>query len=335
MPTGDAPTDTPEQAAPVAAAAAAKPRYPGVLASLIIIFFGWIFMTKLMAYTLEDATGYQWEYMYLIARFTVAGIVAYLYYVFQPARGEAEYFALQRMPWQAAIRVPIFYFSAFIFTAALGVIIFRTLRTVGVSEETLARSPSSNAAPDLPRLLSALVVAPFCEELIMRGLVLQGLLQRYKPVPAVLLSAAIFGIYHGSVHQGISAFLGGCVLGWVFFQTRSLWVTILMHFSHNAIVAMARGLRAAYRSSLSVPSRESTAPIGGSDTVWELFLFYGVWLLIAWGNWLLLRSCYRTFQQEFFRSNLVVASGTWAEAELELPLTEFKSRRASPPSEPG
>lgn len=88
-------------------------------------------------------------------------------------------------------------------------------------------------------IISTVVLAPLCEEMLCRGLICRGMLARHKPAVAILWSAFIFALMHGNFSQGAVAFGLGILLGWVYWKTHSLWCTIAMHFTNNALsVAM-------------------------------------------------------------------------------------------------
>lgn len=82
-------------------------------------------------------------------------------------------------------------------------------------------------------VLAASIFAPFFEEWLCRGMILRCLLRKCHPAVAILLSAAFFGLIHGNIWQGSVAFLIGCLLGWVYYRTGSLKLTMLMHCVNN------------------------------------------------------------------------------------------------------
>lgn len=83
-------------------------------------------------------------------------------------------------------------------------------------------------------LLCVAVFAPIFEEWLCRGMVLRGLLYKMKPVWAIIVSALFFALIHGNPWQAIPAFLIGCLLGYVYYKTGSLKLTMLMHCVNNA-----------------------------------------------------------------------------------------------------
>lgn len=85
-------------------------------------------------------------------------------------------------------------------------------------------------------ILLSCVYAPFIEEMMYRGIVLNGLLKKYSVKIALFSSSLIFGLMHFSFLQGINAFLIGLIIGYVFIKTKSLYLCIFIHFCNNFIV---------------------------------------------------------------------------------------------------
>ena len=91
----------------------------------------------------------------------------------------------------------------------------------------------------LINLLCVSVFAPFFEEWLCRGMVLRGLLARnVKPVWAILFSAFFFAFIHFNPWQAIPAFMLGCLFGYVYYKTKSLSLTMLMHCVNNTLAVV-------------------------------------------------------------------------------------------------
>ena len=88
-------------------------------------------------------------------------------------------------------------------------------------------------------LLSVCIFAPLFEEWLCRGFVLRGLLQKTNPAVAIAASALFFAVIHGNIWQGVPAFAIGLILGYVYYKTGSLKLTMLMHCANNAVAAFA------------------------------------------------------------------------------------------------
>lgn len=81
------------------------------------------------------------------------------------------------------------------------------------------------------------LVAPFCEEVLFRGVLMKEL----KPLGknfAIVTSAMVFGLFHDDVVQGTFAFLFGLILGFVAMEYSLVW-SIALHIFNNAILSGA------------------------------------------------------------------------------------------------
>jgi sodium transport system permease protein len=91
-------------------------------------------------------------------------------------------------------------------------------------------------------LLLAVALTPaVCEELVFRGVLLQGLGRSMTMARTVVVSALIFGAFHLSFETAVR-FLPtvwlGLLLAFVVWHTRSLYTGMLMHFVNNAAVVV-------------------------------------------------------------------------------------------------
>ena len=83
--------------------------------------------------------------------------------------------------------------------------------------------------------LYASILAPVSEELIFRGYILQTL-RPYGKEFAIVLSAFLFGIFHGNLLQTPYAFLMGLVLGYVTVEYHIGWA-VALHVFNNLVLA--------------------------------------------------------------------------------------------------
>ncbi len=81
-------------------------------------------------------------------------------------------------------------------------------------------------------------LVPLTEELLFRGLLFRWLRQRLDFWPAAFVSAAVFGIAHGSADKVVIAGLLGLPLAWLFEKSRSLAPAILLHQTYNSLALM-------------------------------------------------------------------------------------------------
>ncbi|MCG6970847.1 MAG: CPBP family intramembrane metalloprotease [Gammaproteobacteria bacterium] len=83
------------------------------------------------------------------------------------------------------------------------------------------------------------LVAPVVEEMLFRGLILRGFMNNYSPVKSILLSSLLFAAFHLNVYQFVTAFIVGCLLGWIYIKARSLWPCIIHHALINSTAFMS------------------------------------------------------------------------------------------------
>ena len=77
------------------------------------------------------------------------------------------------------------------------------------------------------------IFAPIFEEWLCRGMVLRGLLTKMKPVWAIVISALFFAVIHANPWQALNAFMIGLLMGYVYYKTGSLILTMIIHFVNN------------------------------------------------------------------------------------------------------
>ena len=88
-------------------------------------------------------------------------------------------------------------------------------------------------------IISIAIMAPLVEELLFRGAI-QGYMLRkgIKPLHAILIASAIFGIVHMNPIQIPFAFAIGLIFGWLYYRTGSVVPGIIGHFINNSIACL-------------------------------------------------------------------------------------------------
>ena len=88
-------------------------------------------------------------------------------------------------------------------------------------------------------IISITIMAPLVEELLFRGAI-QGYMLRkgIKPLYAILIASAIFGIVHMNPIQIPFAFAIGLIFGWLYYRTGSVIPGIVGHFINNSIACI-------------------------------------------------------------------------------------------------
>ena len=117
--------------------------------------------------------------------------------------------------------------------------------------QTFQKLLSASSPERFAWLILLIAVTPaICEELVFRGVLLQGLARELPMRRAVVGSAVIFGAFHLSFETVIrflpTAWLG-LLMGYVVWHTRSLYTSMLMHFLANGaavVLVSTTGLQA-------------------------------------------------------------------------------------------
>lgn len=77
------------------------------------------------------------------------------------------------------------------------------------------------------------------EEFLFRGVIMRLSYNNSKNIHfAILVSAAIFGIAHGSVYNYLPIMLMGILLGYIYYLSGSIWLSVLAHFLNNGLAAV-------------------------------------------------------------------------------------------------
>jgi membrane protease YdiL (CAAX protease family) len=82
------------------------------------------------------------------------------------------------------------------------------------------------------------LLTPFVEELLNRGIILRGLIKHGK-VLAILLSSLIFGVFHAPQNILIASTVA-IFLAIQYLNSGTLWAPIVSHASYNLLVMLDR-----------------------------------------------------------------------------------------------
>jgi len=92
-------------------------------------------------------------------------------------------------------------------------------------------------------IISIAIMAPLVEELLFRGAIQGHLLRKgMKPVYAILIASAVFGIVHMNPIQIPFAFAIGMIFGWLYYRTGSVVPGMIGHFINNSIATIQMAL---------------------------------------------------------------------------------------------
>lgn len=117
-------------------------------------------------------------------------------------------------------------------------------------------------------LLVTVVVAPVCEEIMCRGIILESLRAKYGAVAAWIFSSLFFAIIHGHPAAMVNAMIIGSILGYICIRSKSVFSSILLHGINNALalVVISFGLGDSTFSSF-IPDRRIYFAVYGASAL--------------------------------------------------------------------
>lgn len=128
-------------------------------------------------------------------------------------------------------------------------------------------------------VISIAVIPGICEEFLFRGMVLSSL-EEQGTKRAVMVSALLFAMIHGSLIGAPGQFLLGMLLALLVIYTDSIYAGLTFHTVYNACVLILQFLQE--RSSEAPMDEDYFTAIGGTLGVMELLFSIGLSLLLIW-----------------------------------------------------
>lgn len=91
------------------------------------------------------------------------------------------------------------------------------------------------------------ILAPISEEIGFRGVLMGGLIRmRCGAWPAIVISAIVFAFFHGTHIQLLGTMVFGIISGWLYWRTRSLIPSMVIHMVNNSTVCILEALAPDY-----------------------------------------------------------------------------------------
>lgn len=85
-------------------------------------------------------------------------------------------------------------------------------------------------------VLAIVVIGPLSEEFVFRMGIQHHLMRRHlSPYLSILIAALVFGTIHGNPAQIPGAVVLGAVLGWLYWRSGSIWLSVAAHVFNNLI----------------------------------------------------------------------------------------------------
>lgn len=112
-------------------------------------------------------------------------------------------------------------------------IVVTILQSMGFSGNLPSEPKTENLYANILYCISIMVIPPFVEEFVFRGVILSRL-RKYGDGFAIFGSAFLFGMFHGNFIQIPFAFIVGLALAFIVVRTGNLWITVAIHAINNS-----------------------------------------------------------------------------------------------------
>ena len=134
--------------------------------------------------------------------------------------------------WTCLVCIFVGIFCVFGFATLIEGVFGNLFEVIGVSSSGIGLRNDTVGWYFLNLLLLG-IIPPICEELLFRGMMFQGLKEKFSPLASVFLTALLFALMHGSITQFIYPFILGVVLTVVMDKTNNLLYPMLIHAFNN------------------------------------------------------------------------------------------------------
>lgn len=116
------------------------------------------------------------------------------------------------------------------------------IKNVPFFQESLSAMDAANKSIEsgsfFELILITVVIAPLIEEILFRGIVFGSMRHIFPVWVSILLSSALFGIYHMNAAQAVYAAFMGIIAAIIYNKTNRLIYPILVHAANNLIGAV-------------------------------------------------------------------------------------------------
>ena len=166
----------------------------------------------------------------------------------------------------------------FIINVIVSTIASGILSSLGYSATTSVVAGIDFSVGNLFKDIILVAVLPaFCEEVLHRGILLQGTKHSgFKR--AIILSALCFALIHLNISQFFFAFVVGIIIGFVSVVSKNIWTAIIIHFTTNALSVYLD--YAAYNGWIGGDVLSNLTSTLSNYNVFTLFIVCAVFLIV-------------------------------------------------------
>ena len=258
-------------------------------------FFGTTFLIQILLSTAVSVLRPAWLeaplYVWLQSILPMYCVAFPLFYlILRPLpRGEAD-----GRPMRLCDLTVLFFiaFSVMYITNLIGTAINLLTDAIFGTSSSAGATELITASPLYLTVIFAVIIGPIVEEVMFRGILLRRLLP-FGDRFAILVSALLFGLFHGNFAQFFYAFAIGLIFGAVACRTGRLVYTVILHIALNFMGSIPSTILLRRTEELGIGSMDEAALLENSEARLVLILTAAYSLLlmafVAVGLYLLAR----------------------------------------------
>ncbi len=143
-------------------------------------------------------------------------------------------------PWYIYIIIFLMMLSIIIVNEYISSIIPRNGPILGKMYKEVDKFLKEEIKNPIPFFSTTVLLAPICEEVFFRGIILNGMLKNnINPIKAVIFSSFLFGLTHMNPWQLIGGLIIGSFIGFTYVITNSIIDCILLHIMNNLLAIIS------------------------------------------------------------------------------------------------
>lgn len=198
------------------------------------LWLSWLFADDLAALLLSAVPGMSQETLIL-----VVSLIYYVPFMLLPVAlfvwksGNRNQLRPEPVRFGVMIRIIVIAIAAVMISQDASVFWYAFWQKLGLNVFVDSYVRPANSLELTLSVITAAVVAPVCEELLFRGVILPAWESRGAK-RAVMVTAVLFAILHGSVLGLPGQLLGGFLLGLLVLWTDSIYAGLIFHSVYNA-----------------------------------------------------------------------------------------------------
>lgn len=224
-----------------------------ILIFLLLFIFGLVFSTVLGMFFVNivdvDMSSVRGLQILQICNQVIGFLLPPLLYVMLVKEEPFNYLGLKKLPVWSLLGIVMMFtivpFNAWVAEWNEGIAFPESMKAI---EESLRNLKELNDATAEKLMLgSNLVVgilifgllAAISEEILFRSVIQKAFIKLFKNAHiAIIVTAFVFSAFHGDIYGFFPRFILGLMLGYMFWLSKSIWASIIMHFTNNTTIVM-------------------------------------------------------------------------------------------------